>query len=1253
MVFNKVRFLVYAVSLIVPVSVYGQQGKSFSYLLEGDQVTRYSVDQDHSFTIRYSVPGIEFTGLTNSQGDFYRIRIPGHGSVSNEGGPELPVFSKLIVIPENSHPQITISEIRSRTLSPTSFSQKGLLFPKQQDLTKNTKQRDQFIMNKELYKTKGLIQSDTVTIEYIGKLRGQQLAAIHISPVRYDPSLNRLEIITSMTVTVRFGSDGTKSAGTSTVMSSPAALQLSKGIINYFPDGFITGYSEKPVGLVILTDTTFKKILKPFITWKTQEGFRVTTIYKGTWPAGNSYSGIKDTLTSIYNAATEENPAPEYLLIVGDVNRIPSSDGTSQVSDLYYGEFTGGGDYIPELFTGRLPAADTSELKNILNKLLPYEKFQYPDTSRFYNRALVTAGDDGGYDVYMNGQVSYASSNYINTTNGFDPKIYNYPRSVSISDTIKKLFNAGLGFVNYTGHGDVSGWLGPSLKAADVPLLQNKGMYPFIITNACQTAHYNSAASLGNKMLVTADKGAIGYIGCSNDSYWDEDYYWSVGVGAISNNPKYAETGLGAYDRLFHLNGEKASDWFITMGQVNYAGNLSVSASTSTRKKYYWETYTLLGDPTQIPFIGKPDSFNIKIPDILPKGITSYSFIADPFSYIGVSLNDSLYDASYVSPDGSVTLNLPGNSDSCMIVATGQKKIPLIKKIVFGNVNDEFINLGASSVNDSLGNDNGKADFNESFWLSLKLENLGLVKADSVYAKLITNSTLLKILSDSVWIGSLNGRSGITLTRAMALKVADSVPDKSVIPVDLVVKDKKVLKRYRIDIMVHAPALEILSCYVDDTGVGNGNFIPEPGETVNLIFKVRNSGSSPASGTFLIDCPVTGVTIVPPGTKSGTIGSGETATYTMPLSFSQAMHLGELFTVSSSLSCTPYDKTKDFEFRIGKARENFEVRTFNIFPWINPSLKPWTITGTDAYNGLYSAKSGVITHNESTKLMMKVYYSVQDTLRFYCKVSSELNYDFLTFRINNNISFRISGETGWIRKTVTLPAGLNTLEWIYNKDEAVSAGSDCAFLDFIDFPDPTEIIYVQNDLSVDRVKSPVQNGDFMNDSVTVTVSNLGSVPLNGFNLAYTVNGTAIGYQHFDNILNNYLDSATVWFKQKPDLSKYDIYNIRVFGINNADDYSLNDTASIKIENIKIVEPFKAFPNPFSDGFRIIINTKAADEVTVLLVNSSGVIMKSLRYSLIEGENDLDIDCTGLPMGFYYLSVRGKVIRSSNSMIKVK
>ena len=131
-------------------------------------------------------------------------------------------------------------------------------------------------------------------------------------------------------------------------------------------------------------------------------------------------------------------------------------------------------------------------------------------------------------------------------------------------------------------------------------------------------------------MVATPEKGAIGFIGCTNDSYWSDDFFWSVGPGTPGPDVTFEATGAGAFARLSHTHNEPPGEWFHTMGQINFSGNMSVSASTSPRKKYYWETYILLGDPSLSPMIGRPDTFRIELPDRVPSELTALSFFSKP-----------------------------------------------------------------------------------------------------------------------------------------------------------------------------------------------------------------------------------------------------------------------------------------------------------------------------------------------------------------------------------------------------------------------------------------------------------------------------------------------------------------------------------------------------------------------------------------------------------------------------------------------
>ena len=132
---------------------------------------------------------------------------------------------------------------------------------------------------------------------------------------------------------------------------------------------------------------------------------------------------------------------------------------------------------------------------------------------------------------------------------------------------------------------------------------------------------------------------------------------------------------------------------------------------------------------------------------------------------------------------------MPGiSNDSCLVVITGQNKVPVIKTIHFSNIHKEFINLTASSINDSQGNNNNLADFGESFYLKLKISNLGLTDSHNLYAKISSTSDMVTIINDSVSIGTLAAGSDTVLSNNLGITVSDNVPDLGVATIKLLLK---------------------------------------------------------------------------------------------------------------------------------------------------------------------------------------------------------------------------------------------------------------------------------------------------------------------------------------------------------------------------------------------------------------------------------------------------------------------------------
>ena len=68
---------------------------------------------------------------------------------------------------------------------------------------------------------------------------------------------------------------------------------------------------------------------------------------------------------------------------------------------------------------------------------------------------------------------------------------------------------------------------------------------------------------------------------------------------------------------------------------------------------------------------------------------------------------------------------------------------------------------------------------------------------------------------------------------------------------------------------------------------------------------------------------------------------------------------------------------------------------------------------------------------------------------FWWRVSSEADWDWLEFYVDDVLADRITGESGWVHKVQTLSSGAHTLKWRYVKDAADidPVGQDCGWVD--------------------------------------------------------------------------------------------------------------------------------------------------------------------------------------------------------------
>lgn len=96
-------------------------------------------------------------------------------------------------------------------------------------------------------------------------------------------------------------------------------------------------------------------------------------------------------------------------------------------------------------------------------------------------------------------------------------------------------------------------------------------------------------------------------------------------------------------------------------------------------------------------------------------------------------------------------------------------------------------------------------------------------------------------------------------------------------------------------------------------------------------------------------------------------------------------------------------------------------------------------------DGEDAARSGPIDNLQQSVMTTEVNGPCKVT--FYWGISSEPDYDFLRFYIDDVEADAISGEVGWTRKGFLLPPGTHTLKWAYIKDDFTAGGLDSGFVD--------------------------------------------------------------------------------------------------------------------------------------------------------------------------------------------------------------
>ncbi len=811
------------------------------------------LNQDQSGTmIQVDIGSVRFEQVSAIEGDFVMVRVDGFARSHRIGEPSLPMVNRILAIPIGAEIRASVIESEVEDVSLSDLGMTAPVFPVQPSLSKSQDPSTvPFEFERDVYERSGYYTLPLAETRDLGTMRALRLGVLSVAPVEYDPVANTMRVYKRLVIRVEYlHPDWESTMEMRHRYYSPFFEPVYHQIINYepLPPMILDDLVTYPVKYVIISDRMFESQLQPFIEWKTKKGFNVIAAY--TDDIGYSNTAIKNYIRDLYNDSDPpDDPAPSFVLFVGDDQQIEAFNHGAHISDLDFCEFTN--DHIPEIYYGRFSAQDPSLLQPQIDKTLEYEQYLMPDPA-FSGEVTMIAGVDPYFaPTHGNGQINYGVNLYFNSEHGIYSNTWLYPESdePGAAQAIIRTVNEGLGFINYTAHGSHDGWSDPSFSSSDVRGLTNAHMYPLAIGNCCLTVTFGdnySTACVGEVWLQEEDKGAIGYIGGSNSTYWDEDYWWGVGYGPIDGGgPDYEETGLGAYDGVFHDHGEPVTDHYIVNDALVFCGNMAVVESGSGMINYYWEIYHLLGDPSVMTYLGVPSPNVVEHDDVIILGQTSFTVEAEPSSYIGLSKDGVLHAAAYVDESGSVTMEItpfeePGAAD---LVISAQNRVPYITTVQVISPGGPYVIFDSCAVNDAAGNNNGLVDFGETILLGMQLVNVGPDPALDVSATLSTEDEYVTITDDFESFGDIEGDFGVVFVPdAYSFDVSADIPDGHPISFDLEITCSSDSWISQFNLTGHAPLVEFANVEINDEQ-GNGNGILEAGETAEMVVTLVNNGT--------------------------------------------------------------------------------------------------------------------------------------------------------------------------------------------------------------------------------------------------------------------------------------------------------------------------------------------------------------------------------------------------------------------------
>jgi hypothetical protein len=342
--------------------------------------------------------------------------------------------------------------------------------------------------------------------------------------------------------------------------------------------------TEHQATYLIITPPQYITAVQPLATFRTTHnnfsvGIAITDSIYASFGAGTSPdTAIKRFVQ--YVLESWQKPAPEYILLAGTVNTVPShkerglylppevlEDSICVDQWLIESESDSSSVVRPLAAIGRFPSWNIQQLQVMVNKTITYEEL----TDCTWAQRVISVADWYESEFSFWEEIaqqfnSYQYPLYTDTITAYVNPSYSYRTS---REEFRNLWNRGAGMINFIGHSNYRQFSHDSFfTTIDVDSLSNGIKLPFITWLFSQRIEKSDTLPIAVNLLQSQDRGAVGALVCSGltfASYYDQfirnfiDRLKQNSHESAGKAMQWAKTILpGAEIRKFSLLGDPA-----------------------------------------------------------------------------------------------------------------------------------------------------------------------------------------------------------------------------------------------------------------------------------------------------------------------------------------------------------------------------------------------------------------------------------------------------------------------------------------------------------------------------------------------------------------------------------------------------------------------------------------------------------------------------------------------------------------------